>query len=337
MNLSSGKAAVFAAFCCYALSSCAGGKLTRIEDAKELPPELVKTGEKFEVKELAPVVTDPKKKKKVAAKKKSRFSYPKRRPDKPAIWIGEEQTFEITYLRVQAGFLTLKALPYKEVNSRQVYHVQATATTTKLFSLFYRLEDMVESFIDYDGLFSHRFHLKLDESVQTRNSLEFNDSEKMTTTYWNRANHRDKGKVDAIETKEIPRFPQDLLSSLYYLRNIPLPDGATISFNVVSEGKVETVLAKVLRRETVDTAAGTFKTIVVMPELKDKPKVGDSYLWLTDDDRRIPIKLEAKVKVGAINMVMIRSEPGQDPLTTPVVVTPEPSPTPSPSESPKSE
>ena len=100
--------------------------------------------------------------------------------------MGERHVFEITYFGMVAGDFTLDVLPHKRINGRQVYHVRGHALSSNLFSLFYRIDDIVETYFDYEGLFSHRFHLKLDETKQTRDSLELNDSEKKQTFFWNR-------------------------------------------------------------------------------------------------------------------------------------------------------
>jgi hypothetical protein len=48
---------------------------------------------------------------------------------------------------------------------------------------------------------------------------------------------------------------------------------------------------------------GRVRAVVVKPETKFQgvlQKRGDSFIWFTDDDRRIPIRLEAKVKIGTV-------------------------------------
>ena len=61
--------------------------------------------------------------------------------------------------------------------------------------------------------------------------------------------------------------------------------------------------AKVLRKETIYTKAGRFKTFVVKPSVdvdgKFKP-TGENFLWLTADDRKFIVKLESKIKIGSI-------------------------------------
>lgn len=229
--------------------------------------------------------------------------FPMRRPAVDPIWPGEQHVFEITYFGVLAGTFTLDMMGYKKVNGRKVYHIQGRAKSSRFFSLFYRLDDLVETFIDYDGFFSHRFHLILDESKQTRNALELYDSEKKETFYWNRWNHYKKGYTETKELKPIPPYPQDSLSSLYYIRFLPMKDGAVLTFPVVSEGNSWDAVVTVVRREMMDTPIGKVRAIVVKPQAKFRgvlTQSGDSFIWLTDDDRRLVLKVEAKVRIGSV-------------------------------------
>ena len=61
--------------------------------------------------------------------------------------------------------------------------------------------------------------------------------------------------------------------------------------------------------DLVDTPVGRVNTIVVKPETRYQgvlQKKGDSFLWLTDDDRRYIIRLEAKVKIFGVGPIVER-------------------------------
>ncbi|MBC7692791.1 MAG: DUF3108 domain-containing protein [Methylotenera sp.] len=247
---------------------------------------------------------------------KSATVYPSRRPPKETMYLGETLTFDINYFGVAAGEVTLKVMPYVFINDRKVYHIQGNAVSSKVFSLFYRLNDSLETFIDYDGLFSHRFHILLDETKQQRDSLELYDSEKLQAFYWNRWDRKDKPHVEIKDFFPMPQFPQDSLSALYYLRTLPLKDGETYVFPVASEGKSWDAVVKVVRHEMMETPLGKVRTIVLKPEAKYQgilQKKGDSFVWLTDDDRRYPVHLEAKVRIGTVVADLKKIEPGEPP------------------------
>jgi hypothetical protein len=65
---------------------------------------------------------------------------------------------------------------------------------------------------------------------------------------------------------------------------------------------------KVLRREEIETPLGKFRTVVIKPLLKSEgifARTGDMYIWLTDDDRRIPVLMKSKVKIGSITATLV--------------------------------
>jgi hypothetical protein len=319
---------------------CAGGKLDPIKPAElpaDLPPELL---QKFQIQEegkapagqaaapmaptgalptgttasTSPVPPPPHHKKK---KRQKPFKFRELKLDKPLIREGEQQTYDITYFGMLAGTFTLEAMPSKIINDRKVYYIRGHAQSSKVFSLFYSLDDVVETFIDQAGMFSHRFHLTLDETKQSRDSLELFDSEKKETFYWDRWNHRDKGyhenrKFFPVDTP----FSQDSLSALYFLRALPLKDGQVYKVPVVSQGKNWEAEVHVVRREIRDTPVGTLPTVVVKPLTKYNgvlKQSGDSFLWLTDDDRHILLRMEAKVKIGGVTAELVEWKPGHDP------------------------
>ena len=325
-------------------SSSLKGGLPGSELPKELPADLQ---QRFEIKDTPPPVvlkTAPspvaspapppeKKKKKRKAKEPApwpspsaaptaesglapEFHYPVRRPAVDPIWLGEHFEYEVTYFGMAAGLFSLRTLPYKAVGDRKVYYIKGTAESSKVFSLFYRLNDTVETFIDFEGIFSHRFHLVLDESKQARDALELYDSIKAQTFYWNKWNRQDAGYSETKEFQPIVSFPQDSLSAIYYMRTVPMPPGGVFSFPVVSEGKMWEAEVSVIRREILETPLGRVRTVMVKPETKFQgvlQKRGDSFMWFTDDDRRILVRLEAKVKIGTGAGVLRKAELGQAP------------------------
>ncbi|MEN9723384.1 MAG: hypothetical protein RJB38_1370 [Pseudomonadota bacterium] len=332
------------------LSACAtGGNLSRIEDSQGLPTEVGADLHRFEVREgVVPrpsalaVRQDavPLSRKNKLSKKSSRvqsptfekaavlkdrgphsldspapsvFEYPQRRPKVDPIWVGEKATYDINYLGMNAGDFTLQVLPFKEINRRKVYHVFGEAKSSKVFSLFYSLKDTIETFIDYQAWAPHRFHIVLDESKQKRNSLELYDSEKGETFFWNRWNHHKKGYIEIKDRFPMKPLSQDSLSSLMYLRTQELQDGDVVRFPVISEGKNWEAEVTVLRREMINSPLGRVRAIVLKPETKYQgilKKQGDSFIWLTDDSRKVLLRLEAKVRIGTVVAVLKSFESG---------------------------
>lgn len=244
------------------------------------------------------------------------FVYPHRRPAKDPIWVGEKLTYEVTYLGIRAGYLEIEALPYKMVEKRKVYYIKATATSSSVFSLVYRLEDTVETFIDFEGFYSHRFHLHQDESKQIRDSLELYDSEKRQSYWANTWDRKEKGYSENKDYYPMIPFPQDSLSSIYYLRSVPLEQGSVVEFPVMSEGKPLDAFVTVIKREKIDSPMGEIPAFKLKPEAATHgvlERKGDSFIWVSDDDRRFLLRVEAKVKIGSVIAQLKKVEFGTPP------------------------
>lgn len=308
-------------FIVFLLTGCASQLTTPLPEQKDtnvlLPDELK---DRFNVKdvsasELTKVDQKNLKDKKIEVKssaaksekgKKNKIivlEIPNRRPKVDPILVGEKITYDVTYLGMSAGEFSLEVMPHKVLQDRKVYHIKGEARSSKVFSLIYQIEDSLVSFMDYYGLFSHRFELKLNETKQQRDSLELNDHANKKTFYWDRLNRLNKGYVEKKEYAEIKPFSQDSISSLFYVRTLPLNVGDEFAFPVVSEAKNWEAVVTVVRKEEINTELGKMKTIVIKPQMKFEGIIkqqGDSFMWLTDDERRYLVRVEAKVKIGSV-------------------------------------
>jgi hypothetical protein len=83
--------------------------------------------------------------------------------------------------------------------------------------------------------------------------------------------------------------------------------GKSQFLRVFDNGKIYDVEVKVLKKEKITIPAGTFDTIIIKPILKSEGifmRKGDVLIWLTDDEKKVPVKIESKVKIGGINVVL---------------------------------
>jgi hypothetical protein len=63
----------------------------------------------------------------------------------------------------------------------------------------------------------------------------------------------------------------------------------------------------------VSTAAGKFATIKVRTSPKDTEgivKKREVFLWLTDDGRKVPVRMKSTLKVGSFVFELIAMKPG---------------------------
>lgn len=211
--------------------------------------------------------------------------------------IPERLTYDLTWTGIKAGAATLEIK-----NDGDHLLIVSTARSAKWVSVFYKVDDRVESRLlsgNHNSLLGHsvNYRLKLREGRHRKDKEVIFDVNKSKAVY-----------IDYIgnERKEldipIPVF--DPLSSFYYLRGLKLEVGKPVYVTIFDSKKVWNVEVQVLRKERVEVPAGEFDTIVIKPLMKSEGifyRKGDIHIWLTDDEKRLPVKLQTKVKIGSIN------------------------------------
>jgi len=126
---------------------------------------------------------------------------------------------------------------------------------------------------------------------------------------------RDLKRNTNIATREIdiPSCTHEIIGGLYRLRSLRLPVGKSPEL-ALSDGK-KSVMARVeaQQQETVETPAGKFKTIRYEAFLFNNVlyrRSGRLYIWLTDDDRRLPVQIRARMQfhIGTITLQLVKAE-----------------------------
>lgn len=216
------------------------------------------------------------------------------RPEIVPFGEGEKFTFAIQYGLIYAGDATLEIRNIAVIDSVKTYHIISTARTNRAFDVVFKVRDRVESFMDFDNLFSLRFEKHLREGKFKRDErVEFDQREHIA--------------VYPDKTVPIPPNTQDFLSALYYARTLPLEEGQAISMANHSGGKNYPIYVKVHGRERVSVPAGDFDCLVVEPVLQTSSifeHKGKLTIWVTDDTLRMPVLMRSKVVIGAFEAVL---------------------------------
>ena len=208
-----------------------------------------------------------------------------------AFRIGEYLEFDIAYKFITAGTATMSIPDTQWVENRPCYHIVTTAESNAFFSSFYKVRDRVESFIDMQGLFPWKFEKHIHEGRYKANR----------SVRYDQMNRRVYGHKDTLD---VSPYIQGVLSSFYFVRTLPLEVGKSIDIENYGDGKVYPLRILVHRKEKVKVPAGKFKCIVIEPVLKTEGifnQTGKLTIWLTDDERKIPVLMKSKIMVGSID------------------------------------
>jgi Protein of unknown function (DUF3108) len=198
--------------------------------------------------------------------------------------------------------------------SDRFLHLRATAVSKGLLlKIFgYSVQNRYETLVDNND-FSARLSL-FEEKVGKRNRVQ--------TAVFDRSTQLVKYLTSDLNKPNVPPQAKDLplqdgmmslLSGLYYLRlqdYKSLKEGQMMRIPVTDDQKNYEFEILVGKREKVKTECGQIDTIKLEPKIfgKDKffRKEGEMSIWLTDNEQRVPVHLEARGEAGKISVKLIK-------------------------------
>ncbi|HJV34435.1 DUF3108 domain-containing protein [Geomonas sp.] len=217
-----------------------------------------------------------------------------------ALTPSERLVYDVSWTGVKA------ATAVQEVTTKgNDVHIVSTTRSASWLNAFFKVNDRVESVLAKnegaelmvpkyyrEQINEGGFHTHKEVHFDSRNSkVELKDHLKKTE------------RVDMVSQRTF-----DSLSSVYMVRNMELVVGKSIFIDIYDCKRLWNTEVQVVGREEVKTPLGRFKTIVVKPLLKCDgffARTGDVTVWLTDDDKRIPVKMTTKVKIGKITATLV--------------------------------
>jgi hypothetical protein len=191
----------------------------------------------------------------------------------------------------------------EQVNGGACYHIQTTANSNDFISTFYKVRDVVDSYIDTLGVFSRRIEKRLREGrYKSDRFIDFYQDRRIALS-----------TQQKYSLTEIPLYIQDILSALYYLRTFDLKVGHSEEITVYADGKVYPLKINIYQREKVTVPAGAFFCYKVEPILHSEGifrQKGRLIVWLSDDINKVPVKMESKVIIGSISSQLVSYKTG---------------------------
>ncbi|BCA54193.1 conserved exported protein of unknown function [Nitrospira sp. KM1] len=208
---------------------------------------------------------------------------------------GERFTYELSWLNLVAGTAVMEVRDSDENAGRPSFKLVTTAHSSPTVTRFYPIDNRVESTVDRSTFQSERMIFRRREGKR-KNDFEY--------TF-----HHQDGTVTAVkdgvsETLSIPAGTLDAISCLYYVRALmPLTIGTSQSLNVHHDKKNYKLEVRVEGLETLKGPWGKLQAarlLVIMPFQGIFLNQGNIKVWLTNDDRRIPLRMKAKVVIGSV-------------------------------------
>jgi hypothetical protein len=212
-----------------------------------------------------------------------------------AFGFGEKLEYRVGYKFITAGSAYFYVRPQPVVrNNQKCYDIRFEVRSLKSLDWLYKVQDGYQTLLDVDGIFPHEFEQHVREGGYSRDfKAQFDQVNNIA-----RANDKEY---------QIPPFVHDIVSAFYYVRTHDLKSkrkGDIIQLQNFFDDKTNDLAVRILGRQEIEVGAGTFRCIVIEPVIVEGglfKSDGRIMIWLSDDDRKIPVKVSAKIPIGTID------------------------------------
>ena len=218
-----------------------------------------------------------------------------------AFSVNETLTYQIFYnvigLYINAGTATFSNR-LERLDNKPVYHVIGLGNSNSSYDWIFKVRDRYESYFDTTYLQPLKFIRNVDEGgYKKTENVTFNQQTNTAITL--------KGEY------KVPNCVQDVLSSIYYARNIDFNKykvNDKIPFSMFLDNEVYNLYIRYLGKEDIKTKYGRFHAIKFKPLLvKGTIFEGGEKMnvWVSDDPNHIPLRIESPIAVGSIKVDMM--------------------------------
>lgn len=199
---------------------------------------------------------------------------------------GETLDYDVSWIKLAGGTarMTIAAAGPDQ------FRITSVAKSGGGLARFYKIRDEIETTVSRADFSTLRYVKRLDEK---------GDKMEEVTTIEDGVATRRRHKIKRVP---VPRPVLDPISVIYHVRTLDLTPGKGHDLTLIADGKLYTVHARVVRREKVTTAAGTFDCVLVEPEMVRGGVIKEErlFIWYSDDERRLPVRIRTEVKFGSV-------------------------------------
>jgi hypothetical protein len=231
---------------------------------------------------------------------------------KPHVWCfnpGEELYYDVIYnwgfIWVDAGRVEFKARKIIH-QGREVYHFSGYGTSLKKHDWFFKVRDYFDSYAHMDDLkpiWHSRNTSEGNYKVDNKYWFDYQNN-KIYTNSWN------SKKTRLQDTLNLQPCIFDIMTAVYYARTIDLGKYGPqqkIPLTMIVDNEIYKLHGRYLGKETIKTKSNSkinclkFSILLVEGTMF---KGGENLMvWISDDENRIPILVEAKVLVGSVKAI----------------------------------
>lgn len=218
---------------------------------------------------------------------------------------GEELYYRVSYrwgiIRANAGVVSLTVDTLTR-NGQPLFHFVATGRTTPRYDIVYKVRDRFESLSRRLDLRPVQYLRDTDDGGFKVYNNNFFDHSLLRVVAWRKRDGVERVK----DTIAIHPCTYDAVSMFYNTRSIDmdaLSNGQRLGLSVYLDEKVYDLMVRYVGLEEVKVKGARYRchrvvTEVIAGSVFDKD--AEMTVWFSADDNRIPVLIEAPLKVGRV-------------------------------------
>jgi hypothetical protein len=186
------------------------------------------------------------------------------------------------------------------------HHFVLTIRSSSLVDMFYKVRDRVEGYTDLAVTRSLLYTNEQREGSYSRDVTVTFDWQNEMAQFANSGEKRDPIFI----------YPGtfDPLSVIYHLRMQELAPGNVLKVPATDGKRIVIGRVRVVERQKVKVPAGKFDAFLVEPELGrmggvvKRSEAAAVQIWISADERQIPLKVSGDAKLGSFSAVLVSVE-----------------------------
>ena len=178
------------------------------------------------------------------------------------------------------------------MNDDDFMTIHTLVTSNKFLDKLYRVRNDIKLTVNHDDLSLKKIEKNVIEGKWEKHYIAEIDSNLNVVT-----------KDRVMENEKILYDP---ISIIYDLRKKNLKTGDKYEYDILGIDEIKSLITEVIGTQTIRVPAGKYKCIKVIPYSNTSEKIfkenGYMTAWFSNDDKKIPIKIELKTNIG--NLVL---------------------------------
>lgn len=219
----------------------------------------------------------------------------------------EMLSYRISLLKVPVGTAVMEA-----TNNGGELRITIRITSNAVLSSFYPVDDLVETRMIKGNYLLTRVRQK-EGSYQ--GDFGFTLMLREHKAFWV-DRMRNRYDYQPLPVDDV----MDVVSGFYFLRNQDLVVGNSVQLHLFDSNEYSPTTVEVLRREHIGLPGSSeVDTLVLHPLFKTAGffrRTGDIMIWLTDDEYKVPVRLETTIILGRVTAELISAE-AESPISPP--------------------